>query len=606
MFENHFQSFSDIADPKAARPRVAALRQVMMSLGLDGFLVPRADEHQGEYVPDCDERLAYISGFTGSAGIAVILAKKAYIFSDGRYVLQIAQQVDAKLFTPVPVHTTPVHTWLETGITERLRIGYDARLHTVADIERYSKALAKSGGQLVAVEHNLVDLIWQDRPSAPMSLIAIHPDGLAGETAQSKLQRIHDAMGKEGIDALLVSDPHNLAWAFNIRGSDVGHTPIALGYALIPNDGPPTLFFNPAKVSGFTLETLAGMAELASPEEIYVALRQAAKGGRKIRLDSATAGASFKELVERSGGIADSAADPITRMKAVKNEAEIAGTRAAHLRDGAALVRFLAWLDRETPKGQLTEIEAVKALESFRRETGKLKDVSFPTISGFGPNGAIVHYRVSEATNLRLGKGLFLVDSGGQYEDGTTDVTRTICIGKPTSQMKDRFTRVLKGMIAISQVVFPEGTTGAQLDTLARQFLWAQGLDYDHGTGHGVGSYLSVHEGPQRIAKTGTAVLESGMILSNEPGYYKTGRYGIRVENLILTERRSIKGAEREMLGFETLTLAPIDRRLITRSLLLKPERDWLNAYHARVLAALSALLPPDARDWLGQACKPI
>ncbi len=603
MFEAKFQSFDTANNRQAAKLRLEALRKLLARLNLQGFLVPRADEHQGEYVPACDERLAWLTGFTGSAGCAVVFTKTAAIFSDGRYTLQIRQQVDIKLFAPVGSHVTPLAQWLTKNIPEGSRLGYDPRLHTPAEIDRLAKAILSRKAELIAVEENPVDHVWTDRPALPSGMISVQPLTYAGKSAADKLNSIQESLVSSGVDALLVSDPHNVAWAFNIRGSDIPHSPIALSYALIPAHGPATLFASTDKISVFVRSTLVNLVEIATPDEISVALRQAAQGRRKIRLDTATAGIFFKTLVERSGGVADVGPDPITAMKAPKNEAEIQGARAAHLRDGIAMCRFLYWLDLNAGNANLTEIDTVCALETCRRDTGKLKDISFPTISGMGPNGAIVHYRVSRESNRVLGKGLFLIDSGGQYEDGTTDITRTISIGKPTAEQKDRFTRVLKGMIAISSAVFPNGTSGAQLDTLARQFLWEAGLDFDHGTGHGVGSYLSVHEGPQRIAKTGAAILEPGMILSNEPGYYKQGRYGIRIENLVLVERRSFKHTELEVFGFETLTLAPIDRRLIATRLLSRVERDWLNSYHARVYREIEPSLKPDERRWLKDAC---
>ncbi len=599
-------TFEDAANPKAARPRVLALRHQLKKLKLNGFLVPRADEHQGEYVAGCEERLAYISGFTGSAGLAIILEGKAAIFVDGRYTLQIHQQVDTKIFTPVSSLESSIREWLITTIPAHAKIGYDPRLHTNHEIDRLNSILATFSAMLVAVEQNPIDAIWQNRPAPPQGLISIHPENVSGEPAQSKIERINHTLLLERIDALLVSDPHNIAWAFNIRGSDVAHTPIALCYALIPADGTPTLFIDPQKISDFNREYLLSLAEIAAPGELAIALRQAGRNRRKIRLDKTTAGLHLKSMVENGGGSADLGIDPITKMKAVKNSTEINGTRDAHKRDGAAMVNFLSWLNTEAPNGHLTEIDAVKALENFRYQTQKLKDISFPTISGFGANGAIVHYRATESSNKKLDKGLFLIDSGAQYQDGTTDVTRTISIGKPTAAMRNKFTSVLKGMIAISRLVFPKGTTGAQIDVLARQFLWAEGEDYDHGTGHGVGSYLSVHEGPQRISKTGTTILEPGMILSNEPGYYKPKSYGIRIENLILVETRPFKNALREFLGFETLTLVPIDKSLIMVSSLNRDEKNWLNAYHARVHKEIASLVSPQTQAWLKEACAAI
>ncbi len=606
IFESKFQSFHDCADKNASRPRVSSLRKELAKQQLDGFLVPRSDEHQSEYVPACEERLEFISGFTGSAGFALILKNTAAIFIDGRYTLQIKLQVDTKIFTPVSSLEPNIREWMLNTVPTNARIGYDPRLHTTQDIERLAKILLCMSAELVAVQQNPIDLIWQNRPPASKNMVQIHPENLAGESTKSKIKRIKQSLLNDGIDALLVSDPHNSAWAFNIRGSDVCHTPIALCYALIPAEGTPTLFIDPAKLSDSIKEQLLLNVKLAPPDELNSALCQMINNKHKIRLDKATASIHLKNVIEQNNGVADLGEDPITKMKAIKNQSEIAGTRAAHMRDGAALVQFLAWLDIEATKGNLTEIDTVKALEHFRRKSGALKDVSFPTISGFGANGAIVHYRVTEQTNKQLTKGLFLIDSGGQYIDGTTDVTRTVSIGTPTVDMKNNFTRVLKGMIAISKAVFPKGTNGAQIDVLARQFLWQAGRDYDHGTGHGVGSYLSVHEGPQRISKTGTVALEAGMILSNEPGFYKPKSYGIRIENLILVEPHAFKDSNKEFLSFETLTLAPIDKSLIMRSLLDKNERNWLNTYHAKVLKMISPLVPEKTKLWLEQACAPL
>ena len=600
MFEAKFQHFSEVSDPKASKPRLAALRKELTRLKLDGFMVPRADEHQGEYVPPSEERLAWLTGFTGSAGFAVVFAKSAAIFSDGRYTLQVKAQTDGRCFKSVPVHEVPVPAWLEANTPEGARIGYDPRLHTVPEVERLTVCLAKRNATLVALDENPIDAVWAERPAPPLARIVIQPEEFAGESTQEKLHRVQASLAKANMDGLVVSDPHGAAWVFNIRGADVPHTPIALCYALIPARGPATLFVDPAKIDDAVRHALPAQVEIADADELPVALRQLARGERTIRLDAATAGAFLKTIIERAGGKADIGSDPIALMKAAKNETERSGARAAHLRDGAVMVRFLRWLEETPPKGNLTEIDTVAALETFRRETGKLKDIAFTTIAGMGPNGAMPHYRVSEATNRALAKGLFLIDSGGQYQDGTTDITRTVAIGRPTAEMRDRFTRVLKGMIAVSRARFPKGTSGAQLDTLARQFLWEAGLDFNHGTGHGVGSYLSVHEGPQRIAKTGLAPLEAGMIVSNEPGFYKTGRFGIRIENLIMVRPSAAEG----FLEFETLTLAPIDRSLIAKPLLTKDERTWIDVYHARVLEEIGPLVDATHRVWLEGACR--
>ncbi len=435
-----------------------------------------------------------------------------------------------------------------------------------------------------------------------MGAVTQHKTRFAGEPAAAKIARVQEALKRN--DGLLISDPHNLAWLFNIRGADVSHTPLPLGYAYVPREGRPVLLLDPAKLAPSARDGLAALADLLEPDALAAFVGRLGKERARVLFDSATAPALLTQTLERKGGKAEVGADPIGMMKAAKNKAELAGARAAHERDGAALARFLAWFDAEAPRGRLTEIDAVEALESFRRATGALKDISFPTIAAAGPNSAIPHYRVSTASNRSIDRGVFLIDSGAQYEDGTTDVTRTIAVGRPSGLMRDRFTRVLKGHIAIAQAIFPKGTSGAQIDVLARQPLWDVGLDFDHGTGHGVGSYLSVHEGPQRIAKTGTATLTAGMILSNEPGYYLPGEFGIRTENLIVVELREIAGAERAMLGFETLTLAPIDLRLVDWKLLDVGEIRWLDAYHARVRKTLSPLVDTATRRWLNDATR--
>ena len=604
---SRFQSFDEGGDPAEGAARIAKLRAELTRRGLQGFVVPRADEHQSEYVPKNAERLAWLTGFTGSAGTAVILLETAALVVDGRYALQAPEQVDTAVITPVPLAETKVEAWIEANLPNGACLGYDPWLHTAAAVKKLEKAAANAGGSAVPVDMNPVDVIWIDRPLPPSAPVRAHPVELAGESSEDKLARIREKLGKDKVGALVVSDPHNLAWTFNIRGGDVAHTPLPLGYAVIPEGGRPTVFLDPAKVTNEAGAALGAVAEIAGPEALADALDRLAKDKAKIRIDSATGAVALVRRVEAAGGSADVGSDPIGLMKAVKNAAEIAGTRAAHARDGAAVTRFLAWLAQEAPSGRLSEIDAVEQLERFRAETGLLKDVSFPTIAGAGPNGAIVHYRVSRTTNRGLRPGeLFLIDSGAQYEDGTTDITRTVAVGEPNAEMRDRFTRVLKGHIAIARAVFPKGTSGAQIDGFARLALWELGLDFDHGTGHGVGSYLSVHEGPQRISKLGGTALEPGMILSNEPGYYKAGAYGIRIENLVLVETRAIAGAEREMRGFETLTLAPFDRTLIDVPLLTREEIAWIDAYHARVRETLSPLVDDKTRAWLEAATRPI
>ena len=597
MTRTRFQTFDDPSHRKAAE-RVAALRAALREAGVDGFVVPRADEHQSEYVPANAERLAWLTGFTGSAGTAVILAEAAALVVDGRYTLQAPEQVDPGVVTIVPLAESTAEAWIGRTLRRGAVLGYDPWLHTPDGVARLERAAAKAGASVKALSENPVDAVWAGRPKPPAGRVIAHPLDFAGEAAGDKIARIRAELEAGQCDALVISDPHNLAWAFNLRGGDVGHTPLALGYGILPREGRPLLFLASSDVTAEARAALAPVADLARRDDFEPALGELA--GKRVRLDAATGAAALKERVATVGGTPDVGPDPITAMKAVKNAAEIAGARAAHRRDGASMVRFLAWLDGQSP---VTEVAAVEALEDFRAAGGDLRDVSFPTISGSGPNGAIVHYRVTRATDRRAEPGeLFLIDSGAQYPDGTTDITRTIAVGAPTPEMRDRYTRVLRGHIAIGRAVFPKGTTGAQIDTLARLPLWEAGLDFDHGTGHGVGSFLSVHEGPQRIAKTGTVALEAGMILSNEPGYYRAGAYGIRIENLVLVEPREVPGGERPVLGFETLTLAPYDRRLIVPEMLTPSERASIDAYHAHVRDVLAPDLDPETQAWLERA----
>jgi Xaa-Pro aminopeptidase len=611
MFEARFQSFDD-PQPAQTGPRVRALREVLAKLRLSGLILPRADRHQNEYVPPADERLAWLTGFTGSAGTTIVLEQEAALFVDGRYTLQAQTQVDAAAFTIVPVAETSPERWIERNLPSGARLGYDPWLHTADGAERLKRACANAGAELVPVDPNPVDAIWPDRPQPPLGPVVLHDLHFAGEAASSKLDKIRAEIADLRADALVVSDPHAVAWTFNIRGSDVAHTPLPLAFAIVPKEGRPALFIESAKLSNDVRHTLEEVADVREPDGFIAEMQSLGRAHRTVRLDQATGADALSRIVGEAGGKVTRGTDPIAMMKAVKNPVEIAGARAAHVRDGAAVTRFLAWLDREAPNGRLTEIGAVEALESFRRDTGLLKDVSFPSISGAGPDGAIVHYRVTRSTDRKIAPGeLFLIDSGGQYLDGTTDITRTVAIGEPAQKLRDemreRFTLVLKGHIGIARAVFPEGIAGSQLDPLARQALWAHGLDFDHGTGHGVGSYLSVHEGPARISKLGTVALKRGMILSNEPGYYKAGAYGIRIENLVLVvEGPKVEGAEKPLHGFETLTLAPIDRRLIERKLLDVDETAWLDAYHARVAKELSPLVDDETRRWLTIATRPL
>ncbi len=606
MFEARFQTFDDSSDGAASAARVAALRAELQRRGLDGFVVPRADRQQNEYLPASEERMAWLTGFTGSAGLAIVLADRAALFADGRYTVQAAMQVDTQTFAIEHLVDSPPDRWLDKNLKPGMKLGFDPWLHTTENAEKLRKTCTEAGATLVAVDGNPIDALWRDRPAPPSGPVVLHDIKFAGESAADKLKRIRVELGKLRADIAVVSDPQSVAWAFNIRGADVPHTPLPLAFATIPREGRPALYVDAAKLDNAVRHALEEFTDVRAPDELARDL--GASKDKTVRLDTASAADAVTRLVTDAGGKPVRGADPITLMKAAKNHAEIAGTRAAHLRDGAAMVRFLAWLDAEAPSGKVTEIGAVEALESFRRDSGLLKDISFPTIAGSGPNGAIVHYRVTRATDRKLGLNeLFLIDSGAQYEDGTTDITRTVAIGTPTGAMRDRFTRVLKGHIAIACAVFPEGTSGAQLDSLARISLWQAGLDFDHGTGHGVGSYLSVHEGPARISKLGTVPLLRGMILSNEPGYYKTGGYGIRIENLVLvTSAPAPDGAEKPLLEFETLTLAPIDRRLIDTRLLTAKERVWTDAYHLRVRDALSPLIDAPAQRWLDAATRPL
>ena len=607
MFEAQFQTFEEPEGGVALTARLASVREELLRRQLTGFVIPRADSQQNEYVAPSEERLAWLTGFTGSAGLAAVLTRKAAVFVDGRYTLQAAKQVDTTAWDIAPLVDPPPETWLTANLTAGDRLGFDPWLHTSAAAERLAKACKKANAELVAVDSNPIDSIWTERPAPPLGPVAIHGMQFAGESESDKLGRVRAEIAKLKIDALVLSDSHAVAWTFNIRGADVAHTPLPLSYALIPKDGRPTIFIDHRKLSNSARDHLEKSATVEEPEAMMPRLAELAKSGAAIGLDTATAADALTRLVVAEGGKPVRGIDPVALLKAVKNPTEISGTRNAHKRDGAALTRFLAWIDREAPNGTLTEIDAVEALESFRRDTGALKDVSFPTIAGTGPNGAIVHYRVTRKTNRRIAPGdLLLIDSGAQYEDGTTDVTRTIAIGEPTDEMRDRFTRVLRGHIAIARAVFPDGTTGAQIDALARQFLWHAGIDFDHGTGHGVGSYLSVHEGPARISKLGTTALKRGMILSNEPGYYKPDAFGIRIENLELVGETKIEGAEKPMNGFETLTLASIDRRLIDASRISKQELRWINAYHARVSTEIRPLVDETTKVWLDRATEPM
>ncbi len=594
-----FQTFDNVNDPSHGKARIALLRAELGRRGLAGFLVPLADEHQGEYIAASARRLEWLTGFSGSAGLAVILADRAAIFVDGRYTLQVREQVDLGVMEPHHLHEEPPQDWLKTVVGAGARIGFDPWLMTAAEVARFETALAGVGAEMVATETNPVDAVWADRPLPPKGKVQLFAEQLAGESAEAKLARMSSAIAKAGADAAVLTRPDSIAWLFNIRGSDIPHTPEALSFAILRKDGRPSLFIDGAKLDNVVRDRLEQIAGVETPAGFAPAL--SALGGA-VLVDKTSAAYEVVRRIEAGGGKVVAGADPVVLPKALKNATELNGIRAAHVRDGVAMVRFLAWVDREAIKGGLDEIAVTKKLEEFRRDTGALRDISFDTIAGAGPNAAIPHYHVSTASNRKVEvDNILLVDSGAQYEDGTTDITRTMIVGKPTREMTDRFTRVLIGHIRLSEARFPKGTTGAHLDVLARQALWNAGLDFDHGTGHGVGHYLSVHEGPARISKAGHVALEPGMLLSNEPGFYKAGAWGIRIENLVIvTEATPIEGGERPMLGFETVTLCPIDRRLVLPELMSAGELAWLDAYHAEVRKVLLPLISDaDDRAWL-------
>jgi Xaa-Pro aminopeptidase len=597
------------ADALPLPRRLPALRGECARRGLAGFIVPRADEHQGEYVAARAERLAWLTGFSGSAGLAVVLSEKAAIFVDGRYTLQVTQEVDTDSFEPLHLTERPPGEWIAANLGVEETLGYDPWLHTEDGVQRLRAACLKAGGSLVACTDNPLDAVWRDQPPPPIAPVVAHELRHAGRSSADKRRDLGDGLAADKVDAAVLTAPASIAWLLNIRGGDVPHTPLPLSFAVLHRDGTVELFIDRRKLVPGLEAHLGNQVSVAPPEALVATLERLGQAGARVRADPASAAAWVFDRLEAAGADVVRGADPCALPKACKNAVELAGTRAAHVRDGAAVTRFLAWLAGAAARGDLTEIDAAERLLAFRRENEEFRDLSFATISGAGPNGAIVHYRVSAESNRRLHAGdLYLVDSGAQYLDGTTDVTRTVAIGEPTAEMRDRFTRVLKGHIAIATARFPAGTTGSQLDTLARQALWQAGLDYDHGTGHGVGSYLGVHEGPQRISKLPNSVaLRPGMIVSNEPGYYKTGAYGIRIENLVaVTEVPRPAAADRDLYGFETLTLAPIDCRLVTPELLSEDEIAWLDRYHARVRDGLAALVDGDTAAWLDDATRPL
>lgn len=598
-----FQSFESHASPDQGPPRLRALRERLVAMGLAGFIVPRADVHQGEYVAARDERLQWLTGFTGSAGFCIVLPEVAGVFIDGRYRTQVKAQVDLSVYTPVPWPEVKPGEWVKGKLVAGV-VGFDPWLHTADEVERLKTALEESAVTVSAVSENPVDGIWPDQPLAPMGKAFVHPVELAGESHQAKCARLAADLRKAGQKAAVITLPDSLCWLLNVRGADVPKNPVLHGFAVLKDDASVDLFVNPGKLDDAVRAHL-GDAVRVHPVEGFAGALQGLQG--PVRVDKTQAPLAVSDILKGAGVEVIWGDDPCRLPKACKNASEVAATREAHLRDGAAMVEFLRWLDEASPSGGLTEISVVQALEGFRRATNALHDISFDTICGAGPHGAIMHYRVTEETNRPVGQNeLLLVDSGAQYLDGTTDITRTIAIGDPGQEARECYTRVLQGMIAISRVRFPKGLPGRDIDALARFNLWVAGQDYDHGTGHGVGAFLSVHEGPQRISRISEVPLEPGMILSNEPGYYREGAFGIRLENLIVVQEAPALGDNRAQMSFETLTFVPFDRRLILREELSPGERRWLDAYHAEVLEKLAPRVSGATLDWLKAACAPI
>ncbi len=604
-----YQSFDEVSAPAASDDRVQALLRELKSRRLKGFLVPHSDHHQNEFLPPSEERLAWLTGFTGSAGVAIVTDKGSALFVDGRYILQAPKQVDTSIFEVLQVPEAKPSSWLKETLVRGNAVGYDPAFHTIKEIERLTKTLSAAGIKLTPVPENPIDKLWAEgRPKPSAAPIVPHPLEFAGRGAGEKIAQVQAKLAESEQDAVLLTAPDSICWLFNIRGGDIKHTPVALAFAVVPASGRPTLYIDPVKVGDTVRNALRPYVDIAKPEELDAKLKALAAEKAKVRLDPDSASMRFARILEADGVKFIPGDDPCHLPKAIKTSAEIAGARAAHVRDAVAMARFLAWIDEVSESGRIDEVSAAMKLEDFRRESGQLKDISFDTISASGPHGAFTHYRPMNDSKRVLDKNsLYLIDSGGQYVDGTTDITRTVAVGKPTAEMKRHYGMVLKAHIAIATARFPKGTRGQDLDPFARRPLWEAGLDFDHGTGHGVGSYLSVHEGPQRLSRLGTVVLKPGMILSNEPGYYREGKYGIRLENLVLvTPPEKIEGGEREMMGFETLTLVPFDRRLIDPKQLERSELAWLNAYHAQVRREIEPLLLSDDRPWLRHATAPI
>jgi len=608
-----FQSFTSTASPQNVAPRLKSLRKQMAREKIDWYLVPHADEHQNEYLPTSAERLAWLTGFTGSAGFAVIGRKRAFLFVDGRYTVQAASQTDTRIIETVDLVSSPPTTFAKIIFKSGNVVGFDPWLLTVSQKAAWMKSVEATRSTLKPFD-NLIDRVWQDQPTPPRSKAWLHPTRHAGQKASEKVSQLKSIIAEDGADCLLLTDPASIAWTFNLRGSDLVHNPLALAWALIPaGKSKPRLFIHKEKLDSKDTATLTRLAALVSPDNLEKHLA-AKTANKRVHCDPALVASALADTMTASGAQLVKKRDPVVILRAVKNQVELAGAKRAHIRDGVAMVRFLAWLDGEPP-GTVDEISAANRLEQLRIETATaiapefaspLREISFDTISGAGPNGAYPHYRVSTASNAVLKNDtLYLVDSGGQYIDGTTDITRTIAIGSPPAQARTDFTNVLKGHIAIAMARFPEGTRGVDIDVLARLALWRNGKDYAHGTGHGIGSYLNVHEGPQSISRRSMEIFQPGMIISNEPGYYREGHYGIRIENLVIVEPpRPIKGGDKPMMGFETITLCPIDQRLIDKNLLEKAEITWLNQYHKTVYETLSPHLGAADKKWLKAATK--
>ena len=600
-----FQSFDSPSTTEDTRSRVDNLRKHMRAEKIDAYLVPRADEYQGEYVPPQSERLRWLTGFSGSAGFAIVAKKAAALFVDGRYTLQARNEIDTRLFEVNQIPQSKLSDWVPKNLSKNCVIGFDPKLHTINEITRLTVALNPHEVKLKPIARkNLVDQIWDKRDvKRTIQKISVHPIEFTGISHTDKIADIQKELTKQKQDVAILTMTDSVSWLFNIRGQDIAHNPVVLAFSIIPAKGKCQLFIAPEKLTPEVRDHLQPVAKIYKPSELSRRLNHLKNANARARIDPTTAAYWFKTRLTKNQTVF--APDPCLKKKAIKNDVEIDGARRAHLRDGVAVTRFLHWLENEIASPRpVDEISAAKKLEQFRAQSNALREISFDTIAGSGPNGAIIHYRVNKATNRNLNKGeLFLVDSGAQYQDGTTDITRTVAIGKPTREMCDRFTRVLKGHIAIATAKFPVGSRGIDLDPFARRALWDEGLDYDHGTGHGVGSYLCVHEGPISISRKGMLPLKPGMILSNEPGYYKESHFGIRIENLILVVRApSTPKSEREILTFETLTLAPIDRNLIAVPLLTIDERDWVNTYHRHVFKKLSPKLDKMTRSWLKTA----